>query len=102
MTVLKPQRPLQPLKPIDPTKPKHLAKKPRLANSALKSRMAEEIPEFGTGSYVDAMRNQDQPHKNRSTLTTTTSSISAMRLGQWLNPPHPMPDYLTYNSGSVG
>lgn len=102
MTVLKPQRPLQLLKPTDPTKPKHLTKKPRLADSVLKGRMAEEIPEFGTGTYVAALKKQDAPHGSRSTLTSATSSLSAMRSGEWLNPPHPVPDYLAYDSGLVG
>jgi hypothetical protein len=93
MIVTKPQRPLQAIKPTDPANP------PRKAASTDSS---EKIPEFGTGRYVDALLKQDHPHRNRSTLTTTTSSISAMRSGKWLNPPHPVPNYLAYDSGLGG
>ena len=102
MTVLKPQRPLQPLKPTDPTKPKHLTKKPRLVDSVSRSRLAEEVPEFGTGTYVAALKKQDDPHGSRSTLTSATSSLSAMRSGEWLNPTYPIPNYLAHDSGLAG
>lgn len=64
--------------------------------------IANEIPEFGTGAYVAALKRQDDPHGSRSMLTSATSSLSAMRSGEWLNPPRPVPDYLTYDSGLVG
>ena len=102
MTVLKPPRPLQPIKPSDPARPKHIPKKPRLAYSAFKSTSAEEIPEFGTGAYVTALKKQDAPQGSLSTLRTATSSISAMWSGEWLNPTHPMPNYLGYGFGLVG
>jgi len=63
--------------------------------------IANEIPEFGTGGYVAALKKQDDPHGSRSSLTSATSSLSAMRSGEWLNPHHPVPDYLTYDSGLV-
>jgi len=64
--------------------------------------IANEIPEFGTGVYVAALKKHDDPHGSRSTLTSATSSLSAMRSGEWLNPPRPAPDYLAYDSGLVG
>lgn len=105
MIVTKPQKPIQPIqpiKPIEPTKPK-APKKPvhhRKAGSEVsppKPRKTSDIPEFGTGGYVSALEDQDRrsgTKPNTSTTTTSTSSLSAMNSGEWLNPPHPIPDYL--------
>jgi hypothetical protein len=99
MIVTKPKRPLQAIRPTDLAKPR---RKAGSMNSAPRDATADKIPEFGTGRYVDALLKQDHPHRSRSTLTTTTSSISAMRSGAWLNPPHPLPDYLAHDSGLGG
>lgn len=64
--------------------------------------IANEIPEFGTGTYVAALKKQDDPHGSRSTLTSATSSLSAMRSGEWLNPTYPIPNYLAHDSGLTG
>lgn len=93
MTVVKSQRPLQLIKLTDPAKP---------LNPPLKPKFVESIPKAGrtsrvyTGEYVDALKRQDHPHGSKSSLTTATSSISAMRSGEWLNPQNPAPNYRPY------
>jgi hypothetical protein len=102
MIVTKPQKPIksiQPIKPIEPTKPK-APKKPvhhRKFGSEVSAPIPKPIPEFGTGGYVSALEDQDRRSggkPNTSTMTTSTSSHSPAMSGEWLNPPHPLPNYL--------
>jgi len=101
MIVTKPQKPIKPIppiKPIEPTKPK-APKKPvkhRKFGSEVSVPKAKPIPEFGTGGYVSALEDEDRRSGSRSTSKTTssTSSLSAKTSGDWLNPSHPIPDYL--------
>jgi hypothetical protein len=102
MIVTKPQKPIkpiQPIKPIEPTKPKPPKKpvKHRKFGSEVSPPKKKPIPEFGTGGYVSALEDQDRRSggkPNTSTTTTSTSSLSASMSGEWLNPPHPLPNYL--------
>jgi hypothetical protein len=102
MIVTKPQKPIKPIQPIkaiEPTKAK-APKKPvhhRKFGSEVSPPKPKPIPEFGTCVYVSAL--EDQDHRsggkpNTSTMTTSTSSLSSVMSGEWLNPPHPLPDYL--------
>jgi len=102
MIVTKPQKPIKPIlpiKPIEPTKPK-APKKPvhhRKAGSEVSPPKPKTIPEFGTGGYVSALEDQDRRSGGKpssSTTPTSTFSLSAAMSGEWLNPPHPIPDYL--------
>jgi len=102
MIVTKPQKPLKPIPPIkgiEPTKPK-APKKPvhhRKFGSEVSPPKPKPIPEFGTGGYVSALEDQDRRSggkPNTSTMTTSTSSLSSAMSGEWLNPPHPLPNYL--------
>ncbi len=95
----KPIKPIQPIKGIEPTKAK-APKKPvkhRKFGSEVSPPKPKPIPEFGTGGYVSALEDQDRRaggKPNTSTTTTSTSGLSASMSGEWLNPNHPMPDYL--------
>lgn len=102
MIVTKPQKPIKPIPPIkaiEPTKPKS-PKKPvhhRKFGSEVSPPKKKPIPEFGTGGYVSALEDQDRRSggkPNTSTTTTSTSGLSASMSGEWLNPSHPMHDYL--------
>jgi hypothetical protein len=80
MIVTKPQKPIkpiQPIKPIEPIKPKAPKKTVhhRKFGSEISPPKPKPIPEFGTGGYVQAMREQDHP-SGRSTNTPSASSIS--------------------------
>jgi len=78
MIITKPQKPIKPIQPImgiEATKPKRI-KKPvhyRKFGAEVSIPKPNPIPEFGTGGYVAAMKEQDHP-KRRSTATPTTSS----------------------------
>ena len=102
MIVTKPQKPIKPIpliKPIEPINPK-APKKPvkhRKFGSEVSVPKPKPIPEFGTGGYVSALEDDDRrsgSKPNTSTTTSSTSSLSAMTSGDWLNPSHPIPDYL--------
>ena len=103
MIVTKPQKPIKPIQPIkaiELTKPK-APKKPvhhrKFGSevSAPKRTTAADIPEFGTGGYVSALEDEDRRSGSKpNASTSSTSSLSAMNSGDWLNPSHPIPDYL--------
>jgi hypothetical protein len=79
MIVTKPQKPIKAIHPImgiEATKPKPIKKTVhhRKFGSEVSAPKPKPIPEFGTGGYVAAMREQDHPTGSRSTTTPTTSS----------------------------
>jgi hypothetical protein len=100
MIVTKPQKPIKPIQPIkaiELTKPK-APKKPvhhRKFGSEVSVPKPKPIPEFGTGGYVSALEDEDRRYGSKpNASTSSTSSLSAMNSGNWLNPSHPIPDYL--------
>jgi hypothetical protein len=81
MIVTKPQNPLKPiplLKAIEPTKPK-APQKPvhhRKFGSEVSPPKSKPIPEFGTGGYAQAMREQDSKRRSTATPATSSSNLS--------------------------